>query len=432
MKVLVVGGGGREHALVWKISRSPLVKEILCAPGNGGISRIARCVPIKASEVESLAILAQKEKVDLTVVGPEEPLVLGIEGVFRKRGLRVFGVSREAALLEGSKSFAKELMKRYGIPTASFHVFEAPEKAKAFLKKKDSPCVVKADGLAAGKGVFVCRGPEQALEAVDEIMVRRAFGDAGCKVVIEELLEGEEASFLAITDGESIIGFPPAQDHKPVFDDDKGPNTGGMGAYSPAPVVDKEMEKKIMESIMVPTVKAMAKEGRPYRGILYAGLMISNGEPKVLEFNVRFGDPEAQPILLMLKTDIVPLFLAATEGNLGGIMPSWEEGAAVCVVMASGGYPGNYEKGKVILGLEEAEAMEGVVVFHAGTRLQEGKWLTDGGRVLGVTAKGEDIPRAIHRAYEAVRRIHWEGVHYRTDIGRKALRRLQPRWPMRE
>jgi phosphoribosylamine--glycine ligase len=425
MKVLVVGGGGREHALVWKISQSPLVKEILCAPGNGGISRIAKCVPIKASDIEALARLAGEERVDLTVVGPEEPLVLGIEEEFRRRGLRLFGVSREAATLEGSKSFAKELMEKHGIPTASFRVFENPEEAKAFIKEKDSPCVVKADGLAAGKGVFVCREPEKAMDAVDEIMVRRAFGDAGRKVVIEELLEGEEASFLAITDGEAVIGFPPAQDHKPVFDEDRGPNTGGMGAYSPAPVVTGELEERIMETIMVPAVRAMAKEGRPYRGILYAGLMISNGEPKVLEFNVRLGDPEAQPLLVRLKSDIVPLLLAATEGNLEKMEPSWDDGASVCVVMASRGYPGKYERGKVILGLEEAEKMEGVFVFHAGTRFEEGKWLTDGGRVLGVTARGEDIPKAIERAYEAVGKIHWEGVHYRKDIGKKALRRLR-------
>ncbi len=425
MKVLVVGGGGREHALVWKISQSPLVKEILCAPGNGGISRIAKCVPIKASDIDALAALARDEKVDLTVVGPEEPLVLGIEEEFRRRGLKLFGVSREAATLEGSKSFAKELMEKYGIPTASFRVFESPEEAKAFVKRNDSPCVVKADGLAAGKGVFVCREPETALEAVDEIMVRRAFGDAGRKVVIEELLEGEEASFLAITDGEAVIGFPPAQDHKPVFDEDRGPNTGGMGAYSPAPVITAELEKRIMETIMVPAVRAMAKEGRSYKGILYAGLMILDGEPKVLEFNVRLGDPEAQPLLVRLKSDIVPLLLAATEGNLRKVVPSWDDAASVCVVMASRGYPGKYERGKVIVGLEEAEKMEGVFVFHAGTRFEEGKWITDGGRVLGVTARGEDIPKAIERAYEAVRRIHWEGVHYRSDIGKKALRRLQ-------
>lgn len=423
MKVLVVGGGGREHALVWKIRQSPLVKEIYCAPGNAGIARQAQCVPIGAGDLEGLATFARRERIDLTVVGPEEPLVKGIAERFQQEGLAVFGVSSKAALLEGSKSFAKDLMKSYGIPTADFKVFQDPEEARSYIRNKGTPAVVKADGLAAGKGVFVCRTLEEAYRAIEEIMVKKSFGQAGQKIVVEDCLEGEEASFLAITDGETVVPFPPAQDHKAVYDNDEGPNTGGMGAYSPAPVITEALASRVMESIMVPTVKAMAKEGRPYKGILYAGLMISRGEPKVLEFNVRLGDPEAQPLLVRLKSDIVPLVLAALEGGLDQARPLWDEGAAVCVVMASGGYPGSYQKGKIITGLDEAEAMEDVVIFHAGTRWDSGRFLTDGGRVLGVTARGRHVAEAIDRAYKAVEKIRWEGVHYRKDIGKKALSR---------
>lgn len=423
MRVLVVGGGGREHALVWKIRQSPLVEEVYCAPGNAGIARQARCVPIKAADLDGLVEFARKQGIDLTVVGPEEPLVKGITERFQEQGLPIFGVSSKAAILEGSKSFAKELMKRYGIPTADFRVFQEPEEARNYVKKKGVPLVLKADGLAAGKGVFVCRSMDEAHRAIEEIMVRKSFGQAGEKMLIEDCIEGEEASFLAITDGEAVTPFPAAQDHKAVYDNDQGANTGGMGAYSPAPVITESLAGRIMESIMVPTVRAMAREGRPYKGILYAGLMISKGEPKVLEFNVRLGDPEAQPLLVQLKSDLVPLLLAALQGNLTQIKPVWEDGAAVCVVMASGGYPGLYQKGKVISGLDEAEAMEGVVVFHAGTRWDNGRFLTDGGRVLGVTARGRHVAEAIVRVYKAVGKIQWEGVHYRKDIGQKALRR---------
>ena len=421
--MLVVGGGGREHALVWKIRQSPLVRELYCAPGNAGIARQARCVPIRAGDVGALVEFARRERMDLTVVGPEEPLVRGITELFRAEGLSVFGVSQQAAILEGSKSFAKELMKRHGIPTAEFRVFGDPDDARAYVRGKGPPVVVKADGLAAGKGVFVCRTLQEAYSAIEEIMVRRAFGEAGAKLVVEECLEGEEASFLAITDGETVIPFPAAQDHKAVYDGDQGPNTGGMGAYSPAPVITESLAGRVMERIMLPTVRAMAEEGRPYQGVLYAGLMICAGEPRVLEFNVRLGDPEAQPLLVRLESDIVPLLMATLEGGLGRMQPVWDDGAAVCVVMASGGYPGPYQKGKPISGLEEAEAMEGVVVFHAGTRQDNARVLTDGGRVLGVTARGEEVAQAIERAYKAVERINWEGVHYRRDIGHKALRR---------
>ncbi len=423
MRVLVVGGGGREHALVWKIRQSPLVKEVYCAPGNAGIARQARCVPIGVGDLQGLVGFARRERIDLTVVGPEEPLVKGITERFQQEGLTVFGVSSKAAILEGSKSYAKKLMKRYGIPTAAFEIFGEPQEARNYVKSRGVPLVLKADGLAAGKGVFVCRSLEEAYRAIEEIMVRKSFGQAGEKVVVEDCLEGEEASFLAITDGETVVPFPAAQDHKAVFDNDEGPNTGGMGAYSPAPVMTDALARCVMEDIMLPTVRAMAQEGRPYKGILYAGLMISKEGPKVLEFNVRLGDPEAQPLMVLLKSDLVPLLLAALDGRLSQVKPVWENGAAVCVVMASGGYPGPYQKGKIISGLDEAESMKGVVVFHAGTKWEGGRFLTDGGRVLGVTAQGQQVAEAIDRAYKAVGQIHWEGVHYRKDIGQKALRR---------
>ncbi len=425
MKVLVIGGGGREHALVWKIRQSPLVSRLYCAPGNAGISRLARCVPIEPHEIEQLAAFAAREGVDLTVVGPEEPLVRGIGDLFEKRGLRLFGVSGAAAQLEGSKAFAKELMRRHGIPTARFQVFSDPARACAYIREKGAPVVVKADGLAGGKGVFPCATVEEALAATDKIMVERAFGPAGQRLVVEEFLRGEEASFLAFTDGESVVPFPSCQDHKAVYDGDRGPNTGGMGAYSPAPVVTPELHQRIMDEIMVPTVRAMAAEGTPYRGVLYAGLMISDGSAKVLEFNVRLGDPEAQPLLMRLQGDLVPLLQAVVEGRLAGVEARWDPRAAVCVVMASQGYPGAYEKGRPISGLDEIEAMEDVVVFHAGTTERDGRIVTNGGRVLGVTARGGDVKEAIDRAYQAVERIHWEGVHFRRDIGRRALDRLR-------
>jgi len=424
MKVLVIGGGGREHALVWKIAQSPLVKEIFCAPGNGGIGKLATCLSIKANDIKSLADFAEKEGIDLTIVGPEEPLVLGIVDEFVKRGLRIFGPTKEAAKIEGSKVFAKEFMRKYNIPTADFVVFSDPDKAKAYIKEKGAPIVVKADGLAAGKGAIPAKTLEDALAAVDLIMVKKVFGKAGEKVVIEEFLEGEEASFLVLTDGENVVAFPSSQDHKPVFDDDKGPNTGGMGAYSPAPVVTPEVEAHIMNDIIYPTIKGMAAEGSPYKGVLYAGLIIKNGKAKVLEFNCRFGDPEAQPILMRLKSDLVEVLNAVVDGNLKEKTLEIDSSPAVCVVMASGGYPGSYEKGKIISGLETVEKMEDVVVFHAGTTYKDGNFYTSGGRVLGITAKGKTLPSAIAHAYEAVKHIHFEAVHYRKDIGFKALKHL--------
>ncbi|NPA48665.1 MAG: phosphoribosylamine--glycine ligase [Thermodesulfobacteria bacterium] len=426
MKILVVGGGGREHALCWKFAQSPLVEKVFCAPGNAGIAQDAECVPIKVDDFEALADFAEKEGVTFTIVGPEDPLAKGIVDYFESRGLKIFGPSAKAAQIEGSKVFAKELMAKYGIPTAAFEVFDDPDQALAYVEKKGAPLVVKADGLAAGKGVIVCHTMEEAREAVKKIMVEKAFGEAGNRVVIEECLVGEEASFMILTDGKTLLPLPTSQDHKPLLDGDKGPNTGGMGAYSPAPVVTEELSQTIMETIMRPVIEGLAKEGIPYKGVLYAGLMITDGKPYVLEFNCRFGDPECQPLMMRIKSDLAALINDALAGNLAGKTLEIDERAAVCVVMASGGYPGKYEKGKVIHGLEEAEKIPGVKVFHAGTARRNGQYVTNGGRVLGVTALGSDIPEAIDLAYEAVEKIHWEGVHYRRDIGAKALKRLPP------
>jgi phosphoribosylamine--glycine ligase len=425
MKVLVVGGGGREHALVWKIAQSPLVDKIYCAPGNAGIAAHAECVNIEPSDISALRIFAIQKAVDLTVVGPEAPLCDGIVDAFEAKGLKIFGPSQKAARLEGSKVFAKTLMERHGVPTGTFRVFDSPERAKAYIDMVGAPIVVKADGLAAGKGVMVCRTVEDAHNAVDRMMIEGEFGAAGRQVVVEQCLSGEEASILAFTDGHTIAVMPPCQDHKAVFDGDKGPNTGGMGAYSPAPVVSPEMETEIEREIIVQTIHAMNREERPYRGVIYAGIMVTENGPMVLEFNCRFGDPEMQPIAVRLKSDIVPILMAVTEGRLEECEIEWHEGASLCVVMASGGYPGKYAKDKVIEGLNEAAALENVVVFHAGTKLENGKVLTNGGRVLGVTARGKNITEAQRRAYEAVQCIHFEGAHYRTDIGWRAVAREQ-------
>ena len=425
MKVLVVGGGGREHALVWKIAQSPLVEEIYATPGNGGICREAKtqCIPWPGS-LEALADFAYERGIDLTVVGPEDPLVQGIVDIFQASGLRVFGPCREAAQLEGSKAFSKDFMKRFGIPTAEYKVFSDPQEAKDYVKAQGAPIVVKADGLAAGKGALVCRTLEEALAAVDRIMVEKAFGDAGNRVVVEEFLTGEEASFLAITDGEHIYPLAGSQDHKPVYDNDEGPNTGGMGAYSPAPVITSVVHQRVMDKVMRPVVEGMKEMGHPFKGVIYAGLMIKEEEPRVLEFNVRFGDPEAQPILMRMESDLVPALMASIEGGLDQVEIAYKPQAAVCVVMASGGYPGKYERGFVIEGLDQVEQMNDVKVFHAGTAERDGSTVTNGGRVLGVTALGKTVKDAIDRAYEAVGGIHWPGVHYRRDIGAKALKRL--------
>lgn len=422
MKVLIVGGGGREHALCWKIKDSILVKEVYCAPGNGGTALIAKNIPIKAEDVNGIVDFAKNNKIELVIIGPEAPLNLGIVDMLSKEGIMAFGPSKKAALLEGSKVFAKNIMKKYNIPTASFEVFEEPERAKEYIKKIGAPLVVKADGLAAGKGVYVCKTEEEALNAIDDIMVKKIFGSAGDKVVVEECLEGEEASFLVFTDGKTVIPMDSSQDHKRIFDNDEGPNTGGMGAYSPAPVVSKEVFDKVMEKVIYPTIMGMEKEGSPFKGVLYAGLMIKDGEPYVLEFNTRFGDPEAQPLLMRIKNDIVPVLIGCIDGKLENEYLLWQQKHSVCVVIASGGYPADYKKGYEIKGLEDIND-ENIYVFHAGTKLVDGKIYTDGGRVLGVTALGDNIKEAIDNAYKAVGKIYFEGMHYRKDIGRRAILR---------
>lgn len=422
MTILVIGSGGREHALVWKIAKSRRIKKIFCAPGNPGIAQLAECVSIKAEDINSLREFAIKEKIGLAVVGPELPLTSGIVDSFEEKGLKIFGPSKKASEIEGSKVFAKDLMQTYGIPTANYKVFKNPKDAKDYIKGHSLPLVIKADGLAAGKGVIICKTREDAIDAIKLIMEKKAFGEAGDRVIVEEFLKGEEVSFFAITDGKTVLSLPPCQDHKAIFDGDKGPNTGGMGAYSPTPIITAKLKQEIMSRIMIPTVKAMEKEGRPYKGVLYAGLMITKDGPRVLEYNCRFGDPETQPIMMRLKNDIVDVLSAAVEERLNKIKLNCDNKLALCVVMASKGYPGDYEKGKEIKGIEEASNLKDVVVFHAGTTLNGDKLVTAGGRVLGVTAMGVGIKRAINKAYEAVSRIKWEGVHYRKDIGEKAIK----------
>jgi len=423
MKVLVVGGGGREHALVWKLRQSPRVTQVFAAPGNAGTDGLARNLGIEAENVEALVAFAEAEKIDLTVVGPEAPLVLGIVDRFRERGLRAFGPSGAAARLEGSKSFAKAKMIQFGVPTGEFREFTDAGAAKAYIRAKGAPLVVKADGLAAGKGVIVAQTVEEALQGVDAIMVEAAFGEAGRTLVVEEFLEGEEASFLAFCDGKTVLPMASSQDHKPVFDGDRGPNTGGMGAYSPAPVLTPELFAAAVDTVIRPMVEGMASEGTPYVGVLYAGLMIRDGAIKVLEFNCRFGDPECQPIVMRMQGDLVPVLEACIDGRLEHVRLEWDPRAAVCVVMASEGYPGNYPKDVEIRGLEAAAKLPETMVFHAGTRRSNGKVVTSGGRVLGVTALGDGVGQAIQRAYAAVEAISWPGAHCRSDIGRKALDR---------
>lgn len=425
MKVLVVGGGGREHTLVWKLNQSPRVTKVFCAPGNAGIAREAEVVPIEVTDIEALVDFAVSEDIGLTCVGPELPLTLGIVDAFENAGLRIFGASKAAAEIEGSKVFTKDLLAKYNIPTGAYKVFNDAKAARAYLKEIGTPIVVKADGLAAGKGAIVCLTQDEAEEAVRLCMEERAFGDAGDRIVIEEFLVGEEASFLAFSDGKTVLPMATSQDHKPIFDGDKGPNTGGMGAYSPAPVVTPEIFDQAMNEVMIPTVQAMASEGRPYKGVLYAGLMIKDGKARVLEFNARFGDPEAQPLFMRLDGDLVEIMEAVIDERLNEVTLDWQDDATICVVMASGGYPGDYEKGKIITGIDSADALEDVKVFHAGTAERDGKIVTSGGRVLGVTARGKDIPQAIERAYEACALIKWDGAQYRTDIGAKALKFLK-------
>lgn len=421
MKVLVIGNGGREHALIWKLAQSPLLSHLYCAPGNAGTAAQAENIPIDSSDIPALLAFARTHAIDFTVVGPELPLAHGVVDAFHHVGLPVFGPTQAAAQLESSKSFAKTLMQRHGIPTAPFQIFANPQAADVHLEQREMPVVVKADGLAAGKGVIVCKTRAEAHHAVNRIMRGRVFGDAGDRIVIEDFLPGEEVSFFALSDGVHLMPLPLSQDHKTVYDRDEGPNTGGMGAYSPTSVMDSTLCQHMMDTILQPIISALATEGRLYQGVLYAGLMLVAHQPYVLEFNVRFGDPEAQVILARLESDLLPLLVATTDVTLDRIHPRWRPEAAVCVVMASEGYPEAYERGKRISGIEEAEHLPGVVVFHAGTAHRDGHVVTDGGRVLGVTALASDLRQAITQAYQAVHTITWEGVHYRTDIGGRAL-----------
>lgn len=423
MNVLVIGGGGREHALVWKISQSPKVKKIVCAPGNAGIKGLARCVDVDPSDIEGLLGLAVKEAIDLTVVGPEAPLVAGLVDAFEAEGRKVFGPRKAGAILEGSKVHAKNFMSKYKIPTASFRAFSNPGEARDYIQNNVDACVVKADGLAAGKGVIVAESKDEALKAVEEIMVDRAFGSSGDSIIVEELLEGEEVSILAFTDGKTIVPMVSSQDHKRAFDGDMGPNTGGMGAYSPAPIYTPEIHETVVRHVLEPVIEGMAAEGVRYKGVLYAGLMLTADGPKVLEFNVRFGDPETQPVLFRLKSDFVEIMLAVTEDRLHEAEVSWFDEPSVCVVLASGGYPGSFEKGKPIFGLENVYHKD-VVVFHAGTKMERGQVVTSGGRVLGVTAKGSSLQEAIDKAYNCIELISFENMFFRKDIGSKALNRV--------
>ena len=429
MKVLVVGSGGREHCLSWKISQSPLVDKIYCAPGNGGTSLVAENVDIPATDIDQLLRFALDKKIDLTIIGPEDPLVEGIVDKFEAEGLKVFGPRKELALLEGSKVFAKEIMKKYNIPTADFKIFDDPLLAKEYLKQKGVPVVIKADGLAAGKGVVVAKTFAEAEEAIDMMMVEKKFGKAGEKIIIEDCLEGEEASILVITDGDTVIPLVSSQDHKPVYDNDKGPNTGGMGAYAPAPVVNEEILTRIKNKIALPLIEGFKKEGKPYKGILYIGLMIKDNIPFVLEFNVRFGDPETQVILPKLKSDLANLILKSVDNELSEVGLEWDKRVCLCVVLASGGYPATYEKGKEIKGLEVLGGSDDVFVFHAGTKVVYSpestvdNFVTNGGRVLSITTLGQDIREAQNKAYKAIENISFEKMHFRRDIGSKALSR---------
>ena len=427
MKVLVVGSGGREHALVWKIAQSPKVEKLYCAPGNAGTAELAENVEIKADDIQALKKFALDNKIGLTVVGPEAPLVAGIVDLFEKEGLKIFGPRQAAARIEGSKVFCKQIMTKYEIPTARSGIFDKSAEAIAYINEMGAPIVVKADGLAAGKGVIVAQTKEEATSAVKLIMEKKEFGRAGENVVIEECLVGEEASIIAFTDGTSIVPLASSQDHKRIFDNDLGPNTGGMGAYSPAPVVTDRLMAQIDVEILKPFVAGLRQEGIVYKGVLYAGVMVTKKGPLVLEFNARFGDPETQPIMMRMKSDIVPIFEAIIAGKLDDRFIEWDERAAVCVVLAAGGYPGKYEKGVPLAGLDKIDQLDDVMVFHAGTTTRDPRpatrdIVTSGGRVLGVTALGDNIKFAIDKAYRAVNMIRFKGMQYRKDIGKKALK----------
>lgn len=420
MKVLVIGRGGREHAIIWSLKKSPKVTKLYCAPGNGGISELAECVPIQENQFEEIVKFSKEQDIDLVMVAPDDPLYDGLVDVLEEQGIPAYGPKRNAAIIEGSKVFTKKLMRDYNIPTAAYESFENYEEALAYLRKQGAPIVIKADGLAAGKGVIVARTLEEAEKALKEIMVDKAFGESGNKVVIEEFLQGQEMSLLSFVDGTTVRPMVPSQDHKPVFDNDEGPNTGGMGTYSPLPHIPQSIVDEAIRTIVKPTAEAMVKEGRPFRGVLYAGLMLTEQGPKTIEFNARFGDPETQVILPRLKTDLLDIFLASINGTLGDIEIEWNDDAAVCVILASKGYPGSYPKGLPIEGLDKVSADS--IVFHAGTALSDGKLVTNGGRVLGVVGRGKDIAEARANAYKDADKIHFDGKHYRTDIANKALK----------
>ncbi len=424
MKVLVVGGGGREHTLVWKLSQSSRVDKIFCAPGNAGIAQYAKCLNIKVDDIDALLNFAKYEGVDMTVVGPEDPLTKGIVDAFEKEGQLVFGTNKKASQFEGSKVFAKDFMLKYGIPTAEYKTFSTLTEAEDYVRLKGAPLVIKADGLAAGKGVLICKTVDEAVDALRLVIKEKKFGAAGNRVIVEQCLVGEEASFMVLIDGKNIVKLASSQDHKRKFDNDEGPNTGGMGAYSPAPVLTDELEQEIMDTVMAPFMKGLEKEEIDFRGVLYAGIMVCDGKPYVLEYNCRFGDPEAQPILMRLDTDLYDVMKATAECRLDEIELKWKDASSMCVVLASGGYPESYEKGKVISGLDSFKGRDDVFVFHAGTRSNDkGDIITSGGRVLGVTALGSDIKAAKANAYDAVSKVSFDGMHYRKDIGDRAINR---------
>ena len=425
MNILLIGSGGREHALAWKLSQSKHTDKLYAVPGNPGIAKFAECISgVSIEDNDAIVALAKEKNIGLVVIGPEVPLVNGVVDALTTAGIKAFGPTKDAAELEGSKVYAKVVMRRYKIPTARSEVFGDPSRAHVYVRQMRQPFAIKADGLAAGKGVILTKTADEAVEAIDLLMKEKAFGDAGNRVVIEEFMEGEEASVLAFTDGETIVAMPASQDHKRVNDGDEGLNTGGMGAYAPAPVITPELSERVMEEILKPTIEGMKKEGRPYKGCLYAGLMITAKGPKVVEFNARFGDPETQVVLPLLKSDLVEVMLACVDGKLAETKIEWADEAAVSVVMASGGYPGDYEKGKIIAGVDEAEK-SGALVFHAGTAEKDGALVTAGGRVLNVVGVAKDISEAVKKSYAGVDKISFDGAHYRKDIAHRALERLK-------
>jgi phosphoribosylamine--glycine ligase len=417
LKVLVVGGGGREHTIVWKLSKSPKITKLYCAPGNGGIAALAECIDIAATDISGMVAFAKQAEMDLVVVAPDDPLAMGMVDALEAVGIKAFGPRQNAAMIEASKAYAKELMEKYNIPTAGYAVFSEYEAARAYVAEAKLPLVVKADGLALGKGVLICHTRAEAEAALAQVMLEKQFGDAGNTVVIEEFIEGPEVSVLTFTDGKTILPMKSAQDHKRALDGDGGLNTGGMGTFTPTPKYTPAIQKQVEEEIIIPSMHALNQEGRPFQGVIFFGLMLTETGPKLLEYNARFGDPETQSVLYLLKTDLLSVFEAVVEARLEDITLEWEEGAAVCIVMASGGYPGHYETGKLITGLDKVDA--DVMVFHAGTKLKDGAYYTAGGRVLGVVAKGKDIAAAREKAYANVKKIHFEGAMYRKDIGIK-------------